>query len=266
MKTKPLILALLAGLAASGGAQAALHDRGGGLIYDDVLNVTWLQDANLAATNTFGLAYSTNLGDHPNDVYGPTYTEMISTDGGMNWGAALHWIDAMNAANYLGYHDWRLPTMVDTGTPGCNYAYSGTDCGHNALTYDAGSGTVYSELAYMYYVNLGLTGYYNPDGSDNPNFGIFGNGTLGGQNDVGLVKNLQSYVYWSGMEYAPITNDAWLFNSGDGFQGYNLKYSVIYAWAVRPGDVAAPIPEPETYALLLAGLGLVGWAARRRRG
>jgi len=26
----------------------------------------------------------------------------------------------------------------------------------------------------------------------------------------------------------------------------------------------APIPEPETYALMLAGLGLVGWAARRR--
>lgn len=28
--------------------------------------------------------------------------------------------------------------------------------------------------------------------------------------------------------------------------------------------VAPPIPEPETYALMLAGLGLVGWAARRR--
>jgi hypothetical protein len=27
---------------------------------------------------------------------------------------------------------------------------------------------------------------------------------------------------------------------------------------------ATPVPEPETYALLLAGLGLVGWAARRR--
>jgi hypothetical protein len=27
----------------------------------------------------------------------------------------------------------------------------------------------------------------------------------------------------------------------------------------------APIPEPETYALLLAGLGLVGWMARRRQ-
>lgn len=28
----------------------------------------------------------------------------------------------------------------------------------------------------------------------------------------------------------------------------------------------AAVPEPETYAMLLAGLGLVGWAARRRKG
>jgi len=45
------VLAL--GLAAP--AQAALFDRGGGLIYDDVLDITWLQDANLAASNTFGV-------------------------------------------------------------------------------------------------------------------------------------------------------------------------------------------------------------------
>jgi hypothetical protein len=30
--------------------------------------------------------------------------------------------------------------------------------------------------------------------------------------------------------------------------------------------VVASVPEPETYALLLAGLGLVGWASRRRAG
>lgn len=29
--------------------------------------------------------------------------------------------------------------------------------------------------------------------------------------------------------------------------------------------VGAPVPEPETYALMLAGLGVLGWSARRRR-
>ena len=29
-------------------ATAALYDRGNGLIYDDVLDITWLQDANYA--------------------------------------------------------------------------------------------------------------------------------------------------------------------------------------------------------------------------
>ncbi|MDZ7752733.1 MAG: hypothetical protein U5S82_13950 [Gammaproteobacteria bacterium] len=32
----------------SGAASATLFDRGRGLIYDDVLDITWLQDANYA--------------------------------------------------------------------------------------------------------------------------------------------------------------------------------------------------------------------------
>lgn len=43
----------------------------------------------------------------------------------------------------------------------------------------------------------------------------------------------------------------------------NLHTTEFAGGALR-GQLA-PIPEPETYALMLAGLGVVGWAARRRR-
>jgi phage terminase large subunit-like protein len=45
----------------------------------------------------------------------------------------------------------------------------------------------------------------------------------------------------------------------------SIRGNQFHAWAVRSGDVAAPIPEPETYAMLLAGLGLLGFMARRKR-
>lgn len=32
---------------------------------------------------------------------------------GMNWEAALAWVQAKNAANYLGHHDWRLPNAKE---------------------------------------------------------------------------------------------------------------------------------------------------------
>lgn len=34
--------------------------------------------------------------------------------------------------------------------------------------------------------------------------------------------------------------------------------------AVRTGDVLTAVPEPETYLMLLTGLGLVGLTVRRR--
>lgn len=45
---------------------------------------------------------------------------------------------------------------------------------------------------------------------------------------------------------------------------FNLPEGVIFTSA-SGGFSAAPVPEPETYAMLLAGLGVLGFAARRRR-
>lgn len=49
--------------------------------------------------------------------------------------------------------------------------------------------------------------------------------------------------------------------------GYALIPGVLYAYKVSAADLAnyaAPVPEAETWAMMLAGLGLVGFMARRR--
>ncbi len=53
---------------------------------------------------------------------------------------------------------------------------------------------------------------------------------------------------------------------GDG--SYRLLPGVLHSYKVSAGELAgytAPVPEPENWAMLMAGLGLVGFAARRRR-
>jgi hypothetical protein len=51
-------------------------------------------------------------------------------------------------------------------------------------------------------------------------------------------------------------------NSGPGFLGTSASFQIEFS--AYAGPVAA-IPEPETYAMLLAGLSLLGIAARRRK-
>lgn len=51
--------------------------------------------------------------------------------------------------------------------------------------------------------------------------------------------------------------------STDAFESATTPYSDVGAWLYRTDPAA--IPEPSTYALMIAGLGLLGFAARRRR-
>ena len=240
---KTAMVALLAGMGFTGASQASLIDRGNGLLYDNVLNVTWLQDANYAHTSGYAGADS---------------------KGKMTWASATTW-----AANlvYGGYSDWRLASNspVNGSSFNTNYSYDGTtDVGYNITSPK-------SELAYMYYVNLGLKGYYSATGAHQPDSGIFGNDTSNGvdrnslgQNNVGLVKNLQSYVYWSGAEYSPRYSFTWLLFNSVGTQQYFDKSAQFYAWAVRPGDVAA-VPVPGAIWLFVSGLGLLSFTTRRKK-
>ena len=218
--------------------------------YDTVLDITWLADANANLANA-------NL--VPNVYLG----------GNLTWGAAMSWAANLSLG---GYTDWRLPRMLDTGTPGCNFSYAGgTDCGHNSLT-KAGA-TVYSELAHLFYETLGNIGRFTTSGAERPgvmgtDYGLLNTGNFANFDD--LVSPTLATYYWVGQEYAPNTVFAWAFVPVDGGQFMFSKVDLSgqrLAIAVHDGDIGVavtPVPEPEAWAMLLAGLGLLGLARRAR--
>ena len=87
--------------------------------------------------------------------------------------------------------------------------------------------------------------------------------TYGDLTGVTAFTNVQSDFYWSGTEYAPNPSVAWSFYT-IGFQSFGGKNIALYAVAVRPGDVTASVPEPQTLALALLALGATAVARRRR--
>jgi hypothetical protein len=185
---------------------AALIDRGGGLIYDDVLNITWLQDANYAMSN----------GD--------------DADGSMNWYEATAWAANLNyydSVRDVTYDDWRLPITDGTFSP---FIFAPTNC--EIVKEEVCRG---SELGYMYYYNLGgnrgddLTGnqgsFINIQNvywfeTDNP---LIDSNGYGFQFAAGSGGGITQYAKSTIFNYAwavrdgnvvPIPAAVWLFGSG----------------------------------------------------
>jgi hypothetical protein len=89
-------------------------------------------------------------------------------------------------------------------------------------------------------------------------FTAYGNLTL-----VPQFTNVQPIYYWSGTEFRPSV-DAWFFFPCCGPETSVSELSRMFAVAVRPGDVTAAVPEPQTLALALLALGATMVARRRR--
>lgn len=88
VRTGFLVSVILAGLfGISETVKATLIPRGNGMVYDDVMHVTWLQDANYAKTTGF------------------------ATGGYMIWSTASDW--AQNNVTVGGFTDWRLPSTAE---------------------------------------------------------------------------------------------------------------------------------------------------------
>lgn len=202
----------------------------------------------------------------PRDIDGDTVTDAFydaalditwlrdaDVNGLMEWDTAKTWADTLVVGGVGG---WRLPKTVDTGAPGCDFSFAGgTDCGYNV-------DTASSEMAHLYYVTLGNLSPCPPGNPTCSGAGVPQPGS--GLTNTGGFQNLDPTYYWSGTEYAPSPGLAWQFVTIYGYQHFQCSSGFgAFAMAVRPGDVAA-VPEPQTYAMLLLGLGAVLLAARRR--
>ncbi|MEO7387543.1 MAG: VPLPA-CTERM sorting domain-containing protein [Gammaproteobacteria bacterium] len=212
--------------------------------YDTTLNVSWLANANLAITNTFGVGG-------------------ISGTGRMTWDTANAWIAAMNSANYLGVNSWRLPKMVDIGGNGCTVnsfvSYNGGDCGYNVVS----TGAQASEMASLYYDTLGNLAFYNTSGVPN-----FASPSI---QNTGPFQNLGNTLYWydletstssSGFDFGEPLN-AWYFGMPSGGQRPQDKTdNSLTTWAVVNGDIAV-VPVPAAVWLFGSAMGVLGFARRR---
>lgn len=238
------VLALTAGAAAP--AAAALHPRAGGtLFYDDVLDITWMADANAIA--------------------GTSYDDGVQPDDGrVSWVNAKAWAATLD---YGGYQGWRLPTVAPLN--GTNFiltspgTFNGTkDKGFNI----SAPGTLYeyspaSELAYMFYINLSNLGYYGLDATSFSDPAQEGWGLT----NKGPFSTLEPSTYWTGTAY-PKPDWAFRFNFNFGQQlGDNTtqSFNSFRAWAVHDGDVAV-VPEPAGLGLVIGGV--AGLLLVRRRG
>ena len=182
--------------------------------YDTVSNVTWLADANLAASNRFGLPVCNGSGSRAQTC--------LNASGSMNYQTAAAWVAGMNAANYLGHNNWQLPT-----TP-----LNDNHCGRTGPTGNSfGFGCTAGALASL----------YNALSLKSPNTAV-----PIPNNTAGPFSNLQPYLYWSGSNGASASQGNATFSFATGWQGANTLPNFLYLLPTIPGKLPGTPPANGT--------------------
>ena len=256
-------------LLSAGECKAALYDRGNGLIFSDLTNTTWTQDANLFATQALSNAHlvqdiltanfdnglnASIVHDTPNgyDTVANSGTYSLSTSdfdtstGTMNWWGAKAWITYLNSTNYKGTNQWRLPTESPN-----------------------------KELVQLFNTELKNPTYYlpapnsstiNPDWTDKAPavFQDAANNYANNQfNNINTIKDKD--IYWYSTENSLTALTAWNYRAGTGYEVSTSKSTQFYAWAVHNGDIGlTAVPIPAVSGLFSVGLGLLALGRKRR--
>jgi hypothetical protein len=165
-------------------------------------------------------------------------TWLASSAGPMTWATAKSWSINLNVNGVTG---WRLPeTRIPDSTCTMSYATPAV------YSQGYGVGCTGSEMGHLFNVT-------------------FGNAPDAAVTNTGNFRNMQNYYYWSA---TPLDSDSyyvWTYQTSINGQAYTgTGTNAFFALAVRDGDVLAPVPEPQTYALMVVGLGLIAGIARRR--
>lgn len=243
MKLKPLSSALLMslGLAFVAGAAHATN-----YVEIDGTNVQFFYDADFWGENTATVTGNSISFDIGSDYSVLAKVKATSTNG---W-AQQNYTDSANPGLIaVAKTGFQMLGGLDVSVAG---HYSTAANGGYVITTAAGylhngsfSGGVFEAdpSKYGYYTAADLRASSGTAASG-ALFGATQTGSWDGLQAMSVDASLTSYAQQSG----PGLSSAALTNVSYGF-----------------GVIAAPVPEPETYAMLLAGLGLVGAIARRRK-
>lgn len=164
--------------------------------------------------------------------------------------------------NYSGFKGGSL--LVDLAPANLKFTYLGSEAGHlNSFTYDylgANENSFYTATTILgseFSVSVGAVGNLELKFRD-----ITASNTDAFSGYAGSNPNNDRFGFLdvSGID----------FGDGAGEYDYLILFNDVYADSdfndmVVGVKAVQAIPEPETYALMLAGLGVVGFMARRRR-